>query len=119
MTLRRPTAPNQIKQIQKLTKLINESSYLFVTDNEVHTGQKLSEGEWLPRVDEFISDPISGIPDTDYDRMYTRALLTKRFSQYLDKTVVEKFTRCLIDPTPADPKQVAINNLIKTFKRKK
>lgn len=115
MTLRKPSAPNQVKQIQNLTKLINATAYVFITDNEIHSGQKVLEAEWMPRVEEFLDDPISGIPNTEYDRMYTVALLARRYSNHLDKALVEKLTRCLKDPVP--PEGTKEQRLAKTKKR--
>lgn len=101
MTLRKASLPKQVQHIQKITKSIDGYPYIFINDNEAKHGIILTEGEWLPRLNAFMDDPQSGIGDEPYDRLFAMAILTKRYSNHLDKNTVRKLTQCLTDPKPA------------------
>lgn len=97
MTRRSPSAPRQVKLIQEITEKLNSLPYVFVTDDEQHTGNKIPEGDWLHRVNAFLDDPESRISADPFEREFTIGMITRRYSKYLDKKLVSRLTRCL-DP---------------------
>ncbi len=116
MTRRSPHAPEQVSLIQTITRKIDSSEWVFVTDHEVHAGTKLLEGEWKTRMEHFINAPESGITPTE--RRWAEALLTKRYAQYLPAKVVAKYTRILTTPSQAKPsKEQALAQVKRDIKK--
>jgi hypothetical protein len=102
MTRRSPNAPVQVELIARLTRKIDDArDWVFITDHEQHTKQKILEGEWRARLYRFTADPENGI--TEQETKWVAALLTKRYAEYLPRTVVEKLTRILTPPVQAKP----------------
>lgn len=95
MTRRSPSAPRQVEITQRLSKLIDQSPYLFVTSDEVATGTKVVDGDWLNRIQTFLNDHESGVSSDEDEREYATALITRRFKRYLGRRLVTKLTRCL------------------------
>ncbi len=113
MTKKSPAAPNQVKLIMALTQKIESSNYLFITDHEQTTGQKVLEGEWLHRLEVFCNDPESGIGSDPFEISYAKALVTRRYAKWIPKRVVEKLTKPLVPPSKLPPSKEHMQKLLR------
>ena len=102
MTRRSPSAERQVQLTHSLSAKINESPWLFVSSDEVTTGAKITDGDWLNRVDTFLDDHESGISSDDVEREWARAMITRRYKSHLAPALVKRLTRCL-DPVKRYP----------------
>lgn len=115
MTKRKASAPNQVLLIQRISEMIDQSGFEFLNDHEKVTKPILLEGEWNHRVDTFINQYM-GTDKLEND--YTRAILARRYREYLPKEVYEWHTKVLKDPAePKRSKAETVAKLQKLFKR--
>jgi hypothetical protein len=117
MTPPKTSAPKQVALIQQLSAKIDQSTYEMVSSNETRCNTKLTEGEWLHRVDRFMNDATSGIPNKPQPKELTTALLTKAYSNHLPAAVVKRLTRVLETPVVTTPKPKTIEAVKRATKR--
>lgn len=120
MTKRSISAQRQVELIKKITTNLNQSSFQFISDSELVHKTKVSEGEWLSRVEAYLNDHESGVSGDKWERKFATALITKRYNEYLDKKTVTKLTNILIPPKPKPKsKEETLKQLKKHLKDKK
>ncbi len=95
MTRRSPSAERQVQLTHGLSAKINERPYLFVSDHETVTGDKIPDGEWIHRVETFLNDPESGVGSDEIEREWALAMITRRYKAHLAPELVKRLTRCL------------------------
>lgn len=95
MTRKSPSAPNQVELTRHLTQLIDSRAYLFVNDDEIHSGAIIPDGEWIHRVNQFLTDPETDIPSDPQSQTWATALITRRYKKYLNPRLVRTMTGVL------------------------
>lgn len=100
MTKRSVSAQRQVELIKQITTKLNRTEFQFISDSELVHKTKISEGEWLSRVEAYLNDHESEIGSDEWERKFAIALITKKYNEYLDKKTVKKLTNVLTPPPP-------------------
>lgn len=95
MTRKSPSAPRQVELTRLLSQKINQSPFLFVSDDELTTGAIVPDGDWLNRVHTFLDDHESGISSDEIEREWALAMITRRYKRHLNPKLVGQLTKCL------------------------
>jgi hypothetical protein len=88
-------------QLSKLTMLIKQSPFRLLSDDEVSSGTRLTQGEFEARATAFVKDAESGIPGDETSIALTKALLAKMHRSRLADAVANAYMAPLfvIDPS--------------------
>jgi hypothetical protein len=85
------TSPTPVETLTRLSKAILESPIQFMSVDELEGGLKLSEPEFLARLEMYVKDPEVSVPSDAQHRLLIAGLLAKRYAKGLHASVVQKY----------------------------
>lgn len=115
MATKRPTKK---EMITRLTTTISQSEFLLATSDETRRNAQFSEGEWIARVEGFLKDPTTNVPNTPMGREIATALLTQSYASHLSSGLVRRLTKVLhSDSMEVVPKRLTAQEKKKVFEK--
>jgi hypothetical protein len=88
------------KLVATCSALIELSSFMMFSSDEITHNTQLLEGEWDHRLNRFVEEQDTLIK-SPFAIPITKALLTKAYQGHLDKATVTKYTRVLKSTAPS------------------
>lgn len=86
-----PQAQSYVETLKRLSKAILESPIQFMSAEELEGSLRLSEPEFLARLDMYVKDPEVTVPSDEASRRLVAGLLVKMYAKGLHTSVVQKY----------------------------
>lgn len=99
-----PSKQIPLETRKRLAKALMESPIQFMSADELEGSLKLSEAEFLARLDKYIKDPEVDVPDDPATRPVIAGMLAKMYAKGLAPAIVKKYVpRAARLPPPLKP----------------
>ena len=86
-----PTSQRPLAVLMRLSKAFMESSIQFMSVDELEGSRKLSEAEFLVRVEKYVKDAEVDVPSDPMYKPLITGMLAKMYAKGLEPWVVKKY----------------------------